>query len=446
MQNEEKNENAVLASTNTEEQATEPVQVETTLKASSLQDNQKKVEKRDLSAIIPTASIEGSEASGVLESKEKMLKADGAIVIGNVDNGVLSLVDGAKYPDKIDVASRKKLKQEEEKAKRSNGRKKIKKTLSEEGKKAQNITTMIVLVVILLLGLFGYYFFNKNTEADFTVKTVNVELGESLPVATLDYVRPANILKVGAFDFSKIFSKNKGSKSVTVDDMEYSLNTSMVKVDEVGEYTFTVTHAGVTKEGKVIISDTAPPELELKEVRILEGNSYTAQSFVSKCHDLSGCRYEFEDEKMGQYTSPGNYKNEIGIVAIDPYDNKVTQKVTLVIESREAVKKFKKEDSFNADLGYSLSSTYEMHLSIGTNDSKILDFADYTQVYVYQSKEKYDAAHRANEGDKNYNFDDSKLTITKTTRVNIIDNLTSSNLVDITNYLTSRGYTEVTDK
>ena len=135
MQNDE-DKNAVLASTNTEEQSTEvAVQEEATIKATSLQDNQRSLEKRDLSAIIPTTTIEGSEASGVLESKETLLKADGAVVIGNVDNGNLSVVNGVKFPDKIDIDSRKKLKQEQERAKRSSGTKKVNKALTEEGKK-----------------------------------------------------------------------------------------------------------------------------------------------------------------------------------------------------------------------------------------------------------------------------------------------------------------------
>ncbi len=443
MQNDVDDKNAVLASTNTEEPTTQPVQEEATIKASSLQDNLKSVERRDLSAIIPQNAIEGSDASGVLESKEKLLKADGAVVIGNVDNGTLSIVNGVRFPDKIDVEARKKYKQEQEKAKRSVGGKKVKKVLTEEGKKAQNTTTIIVLIVIVILGIFAYYFFNKNTEADFTLKTIDVELGDSLPTKTLDYVNPANVFKIGVFDFSKWFSKNKGSNNVTIDDMEYSLNTSMVKVDEVGEYTYTVTHAGVTKEGTIIISDTKPPELELKEVRLLEGDTYTPQKFVAKCHDLSGCSTSFEDEKMASYTKPGNY--EMSIVAIDPYENKDTKKVNLIIESREAIKKYQKVDEYNEELGYSLTTTYEIHLSIGANDKKILDFADLTLVYKYQNRDKYGADFEKNKGDKNYTFDNETPSITKKTKVNMIENLTSANLEDIVEYLTAKGYIEVTE-
>ena len=445
MQNDE-DKNAVLASTNTEEQSTEvAVQEEATIKATSLQDNQRSLEKRDLSAIIPTTTIEGSEASGVLESKETLLKADGAVVIGNVDNGNLSVVNGVKFPDKIDIDSRKKLKQEQERAKRSSGTKKVNKALTEEGKKAQNITSVIVVVVILILGVFAYYFFNKNTEADFTVKTINIELGESLPTNTLDYVNPANVFKVGIFDFSKWFSKDKGGKGVTVNDMEYSLNTSMVKVDEVGEYTYKVTHSNVTKEGKIIISDTTPPDIELKDVHIMEGGSYTPQSFVSSCKDLSGCRYEYEDDKMANITKPGSYNDGISITAIDPYDNKVTKKVTLIIESREAIRVYNKKDEFNEELGYSLSTTYKVHLSITTNDSKILDYAEYIQEYTFENEGPYRKMYKENEGDKAYSFNDEGRIITKTTRVSSIDNQTITNINDIDAYLKGIGYTEVTE-
>lgn len=429
------NKDAVLASTNTENGQTPVQNKDGIIRAEGLQDKVSAVQKRDLSAIIPEKAMEGSEANLALQSREKILNSDGSVVIGNIDNGNLVLVNGAKYPDKIDIQTRKKQKQDALKAKKNIGVNKVKKKMSEEDKKAQNITSLIVLLIIGLLGLFGYYFFNRSTEADFKVKNITIELGESLPVQTNNYVIPANIFKVGSFDFSKLFKKDK----YVVDDLDYSINTSLVKIDEVGEYDYQVTHEGVVKNGKITIKDTTPPVLKLREVRIIEGNTYTPQSFISSCNDLSGCSYEFENQDMANYSTPNNY--EVVIKAIDPYNNEVKEKISLVIESKGDVKVYKKGFAYSEEQGYSLTSTYEIHLSLTNNKAQILLFANLTEEYLYQDENRYKQAVKSYEGDSRYSFDNKKLTITKNERVNNIGS--SPNIVQINEYLLNNGYTEI---
>ena len=91
------NKDAVLASTNTENGQTPVQNKDGIIRAEGLQDKVSAVQKRDLSAIIPEKAMEGSEANLALQSREKILNSDGSVVIGNIDNGNLVLVNGAKY-------------------------------------------------------------------------------------------------------------------------------------------------------------------------------------------------------------------------------------------------------------------------------------------------------------------------------------------------------------
>ncbi len=442
MENEE-NKETVLASTDTGNnevvEETNVSELKPTIKATTLQDNLEGSNKRDLSAIIPDKAIQGEKVDETLRSKSDLLNSDGSIVIGNIENDSLVMANGAKFPDKIDIEARKKIKQEALKEKKNVGSKKIKKNLTDEAKKAQNITSLIVIVVLLLLGAFGYYYFNQNTEKDFKTKNIEVELGTSLPVRTLDYVKPANVFKVGIFDFSWL-NKNKSGAKVTVNDLEYSISTSNVKIDEVGEYSYTVTHAGVTKTGTINIIDTTAPKLELKEVRIMEGATYTPQSFITSCVDLSGCRYEYESKDMENITKPGTYRNGIKIVALDPYDNKTVVTTTLVIETKGDVRNYKKVIDYNPENGYSLTSSYELHLSYAAQDVQMLLYANYVEEYVYKDVDKYNEDHKKLTGEKNYSFDDKNMTIKKQEELKSIDGASGSSIDVIHSYLVNNGY------
>ena len=315
MENENKEE-TVLASTNPETNNNEAGLI----KATELQDNVKAREKRDLSAIIPQESIKGEEASNTLLSRETTLKSDGAVVIGNIEAEGIKIVEGVDFPQDINIEKRKKEKQAALKAKKNPNKKK--KALSEDGKKAQNLTTIIVLAVLAFLGAFGYFFVNRKTETDFIPKIVTVELGDPLPYHAKDYVKPG-----------------KGK----VDDLLYNINTSEVKVDEVGDYEYTVHHAGTTKRGTISIVDTTPPKVKIKELHIIEGSEYTPESFVTSCIDYSGCEFSFKEEKLAEFKEPGLYNkdnNNLIIVVKDPYDNTTEVGVTLYIEATSDIVKY----------------------------------------------------------------------------------------------------------
>ena len=424
MENEnEKDKEIVLASTNPEEtnnsEATEPEV--NTIKAQQLKDNVSANEKRDLSAIIPQEAIKGAEASDTLLSKDTVLKSDGAVVIGNIDGEVVNMVADATLPKEIDIESRKKEQQAALKAKKNPNKKK--KELSEEGKRAQNITTLIVLGAIAFIGIFGYLFVNRKTDADFMPKAITVELGDKLPFNAKEYVTPG----VGR-----------------VDDLLYTINTSEVRIDEVGDYEYTVYHSGITKRGTVSIVDTTPPKVKTKELHIIEGSEYNPESFVTSCIDLSGCEFSFKEEKLADFKEPGLYNkdnNNLIIVVKDPYDNQSEVGVTLYIEASGDIKKYQREVPYAESLGYSLKSTYEVHYSSFGNNS-ILSYAKTVDVYTYQNEELFNAEAKKHEGEKEVIINKGEKTITITDTVTSITDNGGTTPQEIDNYLISRGYTQ----
>ena len=412
----EKDKEIVLASTTPEEVNNTEVN---TIKATELQDNNKTSAKKDLSAIIPKETIKGTEGSDTLISKDAALKSDGAVVIGNIAEDGVKMVEGASFPKEIDIETRKKEQQEALKAKKNPNKKK--KVLSEDGKKAQNITTIIVLVGIAFVVIAGYFIINRKTDADFMPKIVTIELGDSLPLHAEDYVKPG----VGK-----------------VDDLLYTINTSEVRIDEVGDYEYTVYHAGTTKRGTVSIVDTTPPKVKTKELHIIEGSTYTPESFITSCIDLSGCEFSFKEESLAEFHEPGLYNkdnNNLIIVVKDPYDNQSEVGVTLYIESSGDIKIYEKEVPYNEELGYSLKTSYEVHFSSFINNS-VLSYAKVVDIYTYQSEEQFNAELKKHEGEKEVtsNKDNKSITITQT--VTSITNNSSNTPQEIENYLLSQGY------
>ena len=405
----------VLASTTPEEANAET----NIIKASELKDNITANQRRDMSAIIPQESIKGAEASNTLLSKETTLKGDGAVVIGNIEGEEIKLIPEANFPPKIDIETRKKAQQEALKAKRDPNKKK--KTISEAGKKAQNITTIIVLIVIAFLGTFAYFFVNRKTEEDFVPKEVTIELGDPLPLHAKDYVKPG----VGK-----------------VDDLLYSINTSEVKIDEVGDYEFTVNHAGVTKRGTISIVDTIPPKVKVKELHVVEGSEYTPESFITSCIDYSGCEFSFKEEALANFKDPGLYNkdnNNLVLVIKDPYDNQTEVGVTLYIEASSDIVKYHKDIPYDTLLGYSLKSIYEVHYSSFGNNS-VLSYAKKINTYTYQNENLFAEEVKKHEGEKEVtsNKNEKTITITETT-TSLINSNTRQ---EIDNYLVGQGYVQ----
>lgn len=200
--------------------------------------------------------------------------------------------------------------------------------------KSSKHVVVIFFLVILVIAVLGYFLvFKKYT---FSVRTIELELGEALPTEIEDYL----------------------TKKVQ-DPKSYTLDTAGVKVDEVGEYTYTITHNKITRKGKVKVEDTTPPEFTLKTLTIEEGSlDYYLGDFLETCEDASDpclvtLKNKGDEDKFGKI---GTYDIEIEIA--DLYGNKKTAKGNLnVVEKGSYV------DPKSQDLEYASNSK-------GTEDFK----------------------------------------------------------------------------
>lgn len=210
-------------------------------------------------------------------------------------------------------------------------------------------------------------------------------------------------------------------------------------IEEPGEYEFYVSYKGVKKSGKVIVKDTTSPTLEIRNVTIVEGQSYDASSFVESCHDLSGCNYSFQDSETElKYQTPGSYV--VYVVATDAFQNTTTKKASLIIESQGNVHVFKRYTSFNWNLGYETYETYDLHFAKFNNYSLLIN-GTYEKEMIYQDSEKYNNEKKNLNGEVNYTFNDAEMTIIEKKSVTLIGS-NYSRLEDIEPYLLKEGFTK----
>ena len=255
---------------------------------------------------------------------------------------------------------------------------------------------------------------------DFQPLVVTVELGKSLPYKTSSYVKPG----VGN----------------NVDDLLYAVDLSNVIVEEPGEYPFTVTYKGTKKQGKIIVQDTTSPKLEIRNVTIVEGQTYDASTFVEDCRDLSGCNYSFQDSDTEQkYTTAGSYV--VYVVATDAFQNTTTKKASLIIESQGNVHVYTKHTGFDWDLGYEKEETYDLHFA-QYRDYALLVNGTYEVKMIYQDAERYNKEKEKLTGEANYSFNDAEMTITQITSTTIVGS-NYSKYEDIDPYLKREGFTEI---
>jgi hypothetical protein len=364
--------------------------------------------RRDLSAIIPKETQEAAEGAIALNSKENELKGDGAISIGTINTeGEVTMNPNAKVPEQIDLAERKK------QAQKNKGifKKEKKKVNKKIGQKVQNITALISLVALAIIGGFYYWYKNRPTEKDFKPKEVHVELGDSLPIRGTSYVTPG----VGK----------------DVDELQYAIDLKDVKVEVVGEYPFTVTYKGIQKTGKVIVEDTTPPELVVKEYVVKEGTNYDASKFVVDCVDYSGCNYSFQTEAEGSYDTPGSFV--VHVTASDAYQNTTTKKTSLIIESVGTLKKYVRYTAYNFKLGYEKDEEFSLTFMDYDSYSAILR-GTYKITYRYQKEEDYREAVKTYSGEADYTFYDANLEITHIEKITAVGS-NYTKLDDVEEYL-----------
>ncbi len=382
------------------------------------------VKRRDLSSIIPefNPALKQAPTDVELFSKDNVLKTDGSVSIATLDrNGEANVVQNFAYPLPIDIDARK---EEQQRAKRTTV-KKVKKKMSKSAKQFQNQMSIMSLVIIAGLAVAIYWIMNAPKETDFTPQNITIELGETLPLHTSAYVKPA-----------------RGE----INEMLYTIDKTQINIDKVGDYPFSVHYRRVdgkgeviesTKEGRVIIEDTTAPVLIVRNVTIIEGGTFDAESFVGSCIDHTGCKYTFQDVDIPKkYTTAGVY--DVYITAFDAYQNSTTKKASLIIEAEGSVKNYQRTGNFDFNTGYQIIEHYELHFDEYETHSTLIN-GIYTRTFKYQDSEKYQEARQTYNGEPNYKCNDNDMTIVFNQTVHTI----GSNYSDFSNihtYLLREGF------
>ncbi len=388
---------------------------QTTIMPTMIDDSEVYLEKkRDLSAIIPKDSIQGNAENGeLINSKDYGLKSDGSISLATINvDGEITMSPNAGIPEQIDIEERRKI------ALKNKGvfKKEKKKKTNKTAQKIQNYTALGALLVIIGLGCFYYWYKHHPTDKDFKPLPITIELGDALPKRTSDYVKP------GVGD--------------DIDEMEYALDLSQVKEEEVGEYTFTVTYKNITKKGTIIVEDTTPPVLSTREVVIREGKNYTPAQFVESCSDYSGCNYSFQIETEGKHDFPGNYV--VHVTATDAFQNTTTKIASLTIEAAGTTVRYSKHAKFSFELGYKTDEYYELVFVEGDENPVILR-GKHELTYIFNEKTKYDKAAETYSGELGYTLDPAGM------KIKFVENVSQvgsnySYYREVNDYLTKAGF------
>lgn len=320
----------------------------------------------------------GSPEDVTIYTTDDINKTDGVVTIGEIINNQYSPKEAVVLAP-IDIEQRK-----IEKQVRVNSiKKKKQKIMTTDRKRANTITSLIVLVVAgLIVGVY-YYFKNRETEADFKLKDITIELGTKPSAKITDYITWKN-----------------------VDEITYKLDTSKIDTSKVGDYKFSVTHVKVTKKGKAKVEDTTAPTATLKDVEFFLNDTYTAADFIESCNDLSECSYRFSDDAESK-TADAIGKSAAYILVSDKYKNSTVIKAPFnVVE---------KDNSLTCYIDITQNDyTAVDTIEIKFDETNKMTAATRVIANSYINDKAYNDMKTAYSDLSSFTFDDTKKTVTKT--------------------------------
>lgn len=366
----------------------------------------KKTKKELTTPVNEVVNLEATNDLNIRTTDDKY-KTDGAMVIGSRNGDNTYTTSSTTLPNKIDIEARIKAKKEI-----LNSQKKKAKAV-DENKETRKVQSIVALIVLAMFGgVYGVYYYYKNVahNKDFSVKQVHVEYGEPASLRIGDYV---NI-------------KDPDEKLFTLDLGEFV-------PDLIGEYKFKISHQGVTKIGRIEVSDTSAPVVETKSVTLNPGDTYTPEMFIESCKDLNSCYSTFEDgstiktaEEMGE--------NIVYIIIKDSYGNSETKQVTLNVRNTNIVYTCSKSSAINYNLGYKETIAYDLTFDKNLNflTSKRLTTHEYVDNNNYLT---YKNTHQSTA----YSYDDSlsKVTFSEDYKDGFGNNTTYAGII---NYLRQASY------
>ena len=161
------------------------------------------------------------------------------------------------------------------------------------------VIAALIIIIILICVFLGYKFYKRNNILNKINSDIKLEYGEEL---TLDYILKDEFKKVKVSPkLSKIKSVGKHVIDLRVDGEKFKIN--------------------------VIIKDTTPPILEVRDVeKYFDEDLPDVDEFVSKTYDLSKI-----DLKMSKFEKKVG-EQEVEITASDKYNNKTSKKAKLIIK------------------------------------------------------------------------------------------------------------------
>lgn len=364
--------------------------------------------KNDLNETTP--DITNIDSNIRVETTEDKYKKDGTAVIGfrNPANNTYSVTNNP-LPTQIDINKRRQEKKELNNLKKKKAL--INNDISKEAKKVQSIVAIVVLFLFIGVGAFFYYRKNIANNINFNVKNVHVEFGSPASLKIADYVDIDN-----------------------PDEKLFNLDLSEFVPDQIGEYKYRISYKGVTKTGKIEVSDTSTPDVVLQEVKLNVGDVYTPEMFIKECQDFNSCIYTFED-KTGIKTASEVGRNTIKIVIKDKVGNEIIKEATLNVKSTDIVLICEKDFGYDYSLGYKTTEKYEVYFS----KDYALKNSDLSTCLIYIDNNNYLKFKNQNQT-SNYEYDDSLSKVTEKKSYTKGFN-TRTDFAGINNYFTSRGYT-----
>ena len=200
-----------------------------------------------------------------------------------------------------------------------------------------------------------------------------------------------------------------------------------------------------TKTGTIEIKDSKKPELIVRPVAIIVGESYSAYQFSSSCYDHSGCNIFFEDSSVeSKYKNPGTY-GPIQISAVDAYNNKTTKEATLtILETPNIYGKFE----YSEDGTYSKQTTYTLYFQdLTVNDTVVSNIfcsdtvcSSKEEIYTYTDSNVFEEEKNKHYGEIGYEINEFKQTITHTENITGVGPSQISKKENVINHLESEGF------
>lgn len=197
--------------------------------------------------------------------------------------------------------------------------------------KNKKLRYFIIAIIIILIGIIIF----------FAIKKPNKDIEERPEVTPNDVPVKQEDLTIKEDLKLPLNSPIPTIKDLTNQDLEGKIEIyfdyELYEEDtltKIGVYNIELIIEDQTYTTSITVVDEEKPTLTLKELTITEGQTYTINSFITKCSDNSNeaCSYNYTKEEMAKYTKTGTY--DIIIEAKDPSNNATTATTKLIIKAK----------------------------------------------------------------------------------------------------------------